>query len=65
VVSLGSRIVWTNKVSDAHTITSKSPHWASKELNTGRSYTQTVRRKGSIRYICSIHPFMHGTVIVK
>ena len=65
VVSRGTRIVWTNKDSDAHTISSKSARWASKALNTGRSYTQTVRRKGTIRYICSIHPFMHGTVIVK
>ena len=65
VVSRGTRIVWTNRDSDAHTITSKSAHWASKALNTGRSYTQTVRRKGTIRYICSIHPYMHGTVIVK
>ena len=65
VVSPGTRIVWTNRDSDPHTVTSRKAHWASPAVDTGRSYARTVRRKGTVRYVCSIHPFMHGTVIVK
>jgi plastocyanin len=33
-------------------------------LNRGDTYTQTFTAPGTYPYICSIHPFMHGTVIV-
>ena len=67
VVSPGTRIVWTNNDSDPHTVVSRSgpAHWSSPAMDTGHSYAQTVRRKGTEKYFCSIHPFMHGTVIVK
>jgi plastocyanin len=65
VVSRGTRIVWTNRDSDPHTIKSRTARWSSAALDTGGSYAQVARRAGTFTYICSIHPFMHATVVVK
>lgn len=64
-VSRGTRVIWTNKDSDPHTITSKPAHWASQALDTGKSFATVVKTAGGFNYICTIHPFMHGTVVVK
>lgn len=65
VVSRGTRVIWTNRDSDPHTIDSKTAHWSSQALDTGNSFAVVARRPGTFTYICTIHPFMHGTVIVK
>ena len=35
-----------------------------RELGTGATYSFTFTRPGSVDYFCTIHPFMHGTVVV-
>jgi plastocyanin len=65
VVSRGTRVIWTNRDSDPHTINSKPAHWSSAALDTGSSFAVLTKRAGTFTYICTIHPFMHGTVIVK
>jgi plastocyanin len=65
VVARGTRIVWTNNDSDPHTITSKAAGWSSAALDTGGTFSRIARKAGTFHYSCSIHPFMHGTVIVK
>ena len=65
VVARGTRIVWTNNDSDPHTIKSKAAGWSSAALDTGGTFSRIARKAGTFHYICGIHPFMHGTVIVK
>jgi plastocyanin len=65
VVSRGTRVVWTNKDSDPHTIKSRTARWSSAALDTGRSFSVVARRAGTFTYICTIHPFMHAAVTVK
>jgi len=65
VVHRGDRIVWTNQDSDPHTIFSRAAHWSSPALDTGKSFTRVARRRGTFHYFCTIHPFMHGTVVVR
>jgi plastocyanin len=65
VVSRGTRVIWTNKDSDPHTITSKPAGWSSQALDTGKSFATVPKKAGSFAYLCTIHPFMHGTVVVK
>jgi plastocyanin len=65
VVSRGTRVIWTNKDSDPHTISSKPAHWSSQALDTGKSFATVTKKAGTFAYICTIHPFMHATVVVR
>ena len=65
VVKPGTKLVWTNDDSDPHTISSRAAHWSSQALDTGQTFSRVVRRRGTYHYLCTIHPFMHGTVVVR
>ena len=65
IVSPGTRVVWTNDDSDPHTVTADRSGFSSQALDTGSSYTLVARRAGSFPYHCTIHPFMHGTLVVQ
>jgi plastocyanin len=66
VVKAGTRITWTNKDGDPHTVTSRNGHALhSSALDTGSSYTVVLRKPGTYSYFCKIHPFMHGVVVVR
>lgn len=65
VVSPGTKIVWTNLDGDPHTVSSTKGIFASDALDTNAHYARVFKQTGTFAYICSIHPFMHGTVIVK
>jgi amicyanin len=62
-IKAGTTVVWTNNDVVAHTVTftdvANSP-----VLNRGDTFSRTFTAPGTFSYICSIHPFMHGTVVV-
>ncbi|HEX3540233.1 MAG TPA: plastocyanin/azurin family copper-binding protein [Acidimicrobiales bacterium] len=62
-VKAGTKVTWTNNDIVAHTVTftdvANSP-----VLNRGDTFSRTFTSPGTYSYICSIHPFMHGTVVV-
>ena len=33
-------------------------------MGTGATFSLHLRHPGNFDYVCSIHPFMHGTVVV-
>ncbi|HEX8857458.1 MAG TPA: plastocyanin/azurin family copper-binding protein, partial [Thermoleophilaceae bacterium] len=61
-IKAGDTVTWTN--------TGQAPHDASGSgfkipvLTTGKSASHTFNTPGTFSYICSIHPFMKGTVVV-
>jgi plastocyanin len=62
-VKAGSRVTWTNKDEEPHTVVGGD--LKSKVLgNSGATYSHTFSKPGTYNYNCSIHPFMHGTVVV-
>ena len=63
-VTAGSTVVWTNDDSIQHDITFDGGSIASNVLNHNDTFSHTFPTAGTYHYICSIHPFMHGTVIV-
>jgi plastocyanin len=63
-VKAGSTVVWTNLDSIQHDITFDGGDIASNDLNHNDTFSHTFPTAGTFHYICSIHPFMHGTVIV-
>jgi plastocyanin len=63
-VSAGQPITYTNKDSDPHDVTSDTGLFASGPIASGASYTLILRTPGTYHYFCTLHPDMHGTIIV-
>lgn len=61
-VKVGTTVTWTNKDEDPHTVTGAS--FNSPTMTTGAMFAYTFTAPGSFDYLCTIHPFMHGTVVV-
>ena len=62
-IKVGTTVTWTNNDVVAHTVTftdvANSP-----VLNRGDHFSRAFTKAGTYSYICSIHPFMHGMVVV-
>jgi plastocyanin len=68
-VAKGGSVVWKNNDNVPHTVTSTSvPTGASRfdsgNMNANATYTVTFTVDGTYNYVCSYHPWMHGTVVV-
>lgn len=63
-VPVGTTVTWTNQDEEPHTVAAKDGSFHSPGLDTHSTYTFTFANSGSFDYICSIHPFMTGTVVV-
>jgi plastocyanin len=69
-VAKGTTVKWTNDDSVAHDVTKKSgpgPDFSSGSGNLARgaTYQQTLNTPGTIKYVCTVHPGMAGTITVK
>lgn len=63
-VHVGDTITWTNDGPSSHTATAKDGSFNTGRLSKGRSASHTFTRAGTYGYVCTIHPFMHGTITV-
>ncbi|BBZ79407.1 hypothetical protein MANY_47440 [Mycolicibacterium anyangense] len=63
-VKVGDTVTWTNHDEEPHTVVADDGSFHSPGLGTNDKYTFTFTAPGSFSYLCSIHPFMHGTVVV-
>jgi len=63
-VHAGDTVTWHNNDSVDHTVTSNSGDFDSGSISPGGSYSQSFDTAGVYSYHCSIHPNMHGMVIV-
>ncbi len=62
-VGAGGSVTWTNNGSEPHDVTGSG--LASGTLQSGQGYSHTFASPGTFSYICSIHPFMKGSVTVQ
>jgi plastocyanin len=62
-VSLGDTVKWTNMDSAGHDVSGSD--FKSNMLQKGSSYEHQFTKSGTYDYVCSVHPNMKGTVIVK
>jgi amicyanin len=63
-VKLGTKVTWVNKDAIGHSVNFASGHIDSKTLDQNAKFSHTFTAPGTYPYICDIHPFMHGTVVV-
>lgn len=64
-VRVGQTITWTNKDTDPHDVTALDGSFDSGPLAMGASFRWTPTRPGTYPYFCTVHPEMHGTIIVQ
>lgn len=66
-VEKGAAVVWVNKDDDVHTIKSTGgpEAFSSPALDSGTRYGFVFHRPGTYHYICSVHPYMHGVIVVR
>ncbi len=63
-ITVGQTITWTNNGPSAHTATATDGSFDTGVLRPGQSASHTFTHSGTFSYVCQIHPFMHGTVVV-
>ena len=63
-VPAGATVTWTNQDEEPHTIAAKDGTFRSPGMDTHATFSFTFNTPGSYDYVCSIHPFMTGTVVV-
>jgi amicyanin len=63
-VPVGATVTWTNHDEEPHTIAAGDGSFHSPGMGTNATYSFSFANPGTFDYICSIHPFMHGTVVV-
>lgn len=63
-IAAGETVQFINLDEEPHTATSTDGTFNSKALDTNQTWNYTATKPGISSYICSIHPFMKGTLTV-
>jgi plastocyanin len=61
-VSKGTTVAWVNNSSITHTATHGGVF--NKRIKPGKTALVRFQQRGSFPYHCTIHPFMHGKIVV-
>jgi plastocyanin len=64
-VTAGTTVTWKNEDDSPHRIGDKNGAFKSAALDTDDTFSHTFAAPGEYPYICTIHPYMVGKVIVK
>ena len=64
-VKSGSVVSWTNQDNEPHTVASDAGVFRSSALDTNESFSFKFDKPGTYRFLCSIHPYMVGTITVE
>jgi plastocyanin len=63
-VAAGTWVTWSNGGQDAHTVTALDGSFDSGELQPSEGFSWYFADPGTYRYLCALHPWMTGQVIV-
>jgi plastocyanin len=62
---VGQKVIWTNKDTVQHNVTAKSgASFHSNNFGQDGTYEFTPKKAGTIKYTCTLHPGMDGTLTV-
>jgi len=63
-VKRGDRVVWLNRDVVPHTATA-GQRFDSSTIAPGASWAMTARQPGRLDYVCTLHPLMKASLVVK
>jgi plastocyanin len=63
-IKVGDGVTWTNQDSIGHSATADDNSFDTGIIDQGQSGSTTFSKAGTYNYHCSVHPSMHGTIIV-
>jgi len=63
-IKVGDKVTWTNQDSVGHSATADDNSFDTGVIAQGQSGSNTFSKAGTYTYHCSVHPSMHGTIIV-
>lgn len=63
-VPAGSSVTWTNRTGAPHTVTANGGAFGSGLLTQNQTFQFTFSHPGTYTYYCTVHPYMHGSIIV-
>ena len=64
-VTAGTTVSWQNLDGEPHTVVSSDGLFRSGGLDQNDVFTFTFDKPGTYKFLCSIHPQMIGTIVVK
>jgi plastocyanin len=64
-VDKGTEVIWTNHDDIPHSIALPSLAVRSKAMDTDGTFAYRFEKTGTFFYVCGLHPFMQGKVVVK
>jgi plastocyanin len=64
-VSAGTKVTFSNRSGITHTATANGGGFDTGRIEPGTTASVTFKRPGTYSFHCSIHPFMHGKIVVK
>ncbi|MBN3921731.1 cupredoxin family copper-binding protein [Nostoc sp. NMS4] len=63
-IGAGDTVQFVNQDEEPHTVTAKDGSFDSKGLDNAEAWKHTFTQPGTFPYLCSIHPYMQGTITV-
>ena len=65
-IEVGETVTWRNdEAVDHNVVATKGARFRSRAFGSGRTYRFTAARAGLVEYVCTLHPGMAGTLLVK
>jgi plastocyanin len=64
-VSAGTTVTWKNEDDSPHRIGDQNGTFRSGALDTDDTFSHTFAAPGEFPYICTLHPYMVGKIVVK
>jgi plastocyanin len=64
-VKRGDTVVWVNKDFFPHNARAQDRTFESTDIATNQSWRYVATKAGTFPYICTLHPTMKGTLVVK
>jgi plastocyanin len=64
-IAAGTKVTFVNSDPVAHTVTAADKSFDSGNMDQNATWSHVFDKAGTYAYVCSYHPYMKGTIVVK